>query len=103
MCVESRLGNPFEKKTHFPSFFAGPGPRPGPGPPGPGPGPCEEGWKIYINGALFAIFGRASGQILVKMRVLARQGHYSSPTTTESAKLRTRSECCGFATETCPA
>ena len=27
---------------------------------------------------LFAIFGRASGQILVKMRVLARQGHYSS-------------------------
>ena len=25
------------KKTHFPSFFAG---------PGPGPGPCEAGWKI---------------------------------------------------------
>ena len=33
------------KKTHFPSFFAGPGPGPGPA-PGPGPGPCEEGWKI---------------------------------------------------------
>ena len=33
------------KKTHFPSFFAGPGLGPGPA-PGPGPGPCEEGWKI---------------------------------------------------------
>ena len=28
---------PVCKKTHFPSFFAG---------PGPGPGPCKEGWKI---------------------------------------------------------
>ena len=34
---ELRLENPFEKKLHFPSFFAE---------PGPGPGPCEEGWRI---------------------------------------------------------
>ena len=34
--------------------------------------------KFIEAGPLFAIFGRASGQILVKMRVLARQGHYPS-------------------------
>ena len=39
-----------KKKTHFPSFFAGPGPRPGPGPPGPRPRACEEGWKIQKSG-----------------------------------------------------
>ena len=48
-------------------------------PPGPGPGPCEEGWKIYISGFLFAIFGRASGQIFKKNRVLARQGDAVRP------------------------
>ena len=79
MCVESRLGNPFEKKTHFPSFFAGPGPRPGPGPRARAP--AKKDGKYTLTAPLFAIFGRASGQILVKMRVLARQGHYSSVVT----------------------
>ena len=45
-CKSNGLQTRLKKKTHFPSFFAGPGPGPGPAPPGPGPGPCEEGWKI---------------------------------------------------------
>ena len=76
--MESRLDNPFEKKKHFPSFFAGPGPRPGPGPRAQARAPAKKDGKYTLTGPLFAIFGRASGQILVKMRVLARQGHYSS-------------------------
>ena len=40
--------------------------------------------KFIEAAPLFAIFGRASGQILIKMRVLARQGHYSSHSVTIS-------------------
>ena len=65
--MEPRLDNPFEKKHTFSSFFAGPG-------PGPGPGPAKKDEKSEITGPLFAIFGRASGQILEKIRVLAPLG-----------------------------
>ena len=65
LCVEPRLDNPFEKKNDFSSFFAGPGPR---------PGPAKKDEKSEIAAPLFAIFGRASGQIFKKMRVLAPLG-----------------------------
>ena len=51
---------------------------PGPGlGPGPGPRPAKKDEKSYIAAPLFAIFGRASGQILVKMRVLANKGNFT--------------------------
>ena len=48
-----------------------PGPDPG---PGPRPRPAKKDEQSEIAAPLFAIFGRASGQIFKKMRVLAPLG-----------------------------